>query len=578
MANKNAAQQRKTPAGWKPPGSSENFREIRHHIDAICGPVAGDAFDQFGFYTGAAPKLEGHSLAISNLATVLGSQYFQLAMRRYESDWNQWVPIWISFSQSWPSVLTRVRDGRSTEWLHPSERYTDGNRLIHPQRDDSLTLAPIVSILPLRHAGGGSNEPEEMAAAERFEQLRATLLCAFFDLRHRSQLTVQDYLHDWKGKEFGRVPTSAGPACLAARWLSEPGQSALVASLPLTQDLSQYVEELGKWGPGVDFSGSPLAARHVRAVYSVLRHWADKGTVPVAKQRERRGKNKNTSVKTTQTKVIDGSLVRQPAIDGVPTQAAVDLGQPHGRPEVRAEGVVYEADLLDDTDDGPASELPLVSSSLIKLELSGGRFQRIHKEMADVVFPFDIDYLQPRQAADLLEHAWETVARQIADDTPKRRRKALGALLAAQVIGLGQPENLAWSIRIALVHDESGAPGGGSCSLEEALRSPIDGPVVLLRNDPTLAFTDPYPATPVIGILLPAVTPQRKNTGKILHNVNHVQNLLMRAVGLGNLLRQWFIHQRGTSHTGAPRFAQSQGQAADAVVRSGVSQIGRAHV
>lgn len=562
------------------PRNSTAFQTVR--AAAIARGHAGETWDSLAFALGMLPSLRAHGPALHAAAQFLKAPVFREAKLWAPEDVLHRIPSWLELLSDWAAIDAACPKLRRL--LRPTLSTGLGGSPKHPLRRHGIQVAPMMSVLMVRHPFSREDHPGSQLA-RRFAHVLSMLLAAWIHQRWSSKATIEEYL-DWlpDGRnEFAPHPIGAGPACRTARWLSEQKQPKLFVSISDSCDPKLFVSSMEKWAEEVTPPPRPLNAerpesieeQHLRtypsALASYFSHWADavgsSTTGEVVQPRGRQGGGGSGG-----GTAVDG-FVGRPETPPAPPDTPIPP-TPSGPPDL-TKSRYRDGGLAGD--DERSIELPLVKPSEIDGLLSRQKWGAMRAAMRDTVTPFDLRHLRPADATALAAHAVAAASVAISNPTASSAA-AEDALLTLLTLALGQSPDVVSQTRLALL--ASAEPGESShqpqrhgllptLTLDQALNLQTPVPILLVRPraNAQSAATRPdvggqledagahapgdeisRPSLPkAVGFLVPAITPhlagQRDPCSEEPSRRQTVRNLLIPAGVVGELLAAHFLKE-----------------------------------
>ncbi|MEY3286753.1 MAG: hypothetical protein RL500_1483, partial [Pseudomonadota bacterium] len=462
-----------------------------------------ESWDALSFSLSLLPSLRAHGAVLERFGQILDTPLFG-ATEWADGSWTRYVLAWRRLLRDWGDVRTTVAKeclAPAPNWLDVPKQLNEDGHVRNPLRRHGISIAPLASLLVTQHEFSAHPSSDRRAIAHKFNHLQTMLTAACIELRWASQRTVQEYLSfaPTRHVEFAAHPTSAAPACLAARWLGEAAQAGLLDRFTLDPDPRTYVgslaaleEELSAAASSKtsNTSGSkPRLTRsqvRMRALVGYLTHWLQllEGAEQGPKRKRRSGE---TSPSRPGVTGVDGYIPPDP---GRPTvdSAGPDLdfdGNGDEGDEGASGGLPYE--------DISQPSLPQVSPDKVKGALSKLKWQGMQAEMAATILPWDLRFLAPADADNLALSAIHALDSDRGRWSPTLQSTRADALLTLMTLSLGQDPDQLVNCRIVLLarseeaHTSrmSGLPAvleRSACSLEQALFKPVDHPVLLVSR------------------------------------------------------------------------------------------------
>ena len=567
-------------ASWTTPRASKKYQQIR--ADLIGLGHSGADWDALAFSLGLLPNLFAHGRALQRVAELFGAPVFLSAATWTKQAWVQKLPAWRGMLTDWEKVRRSLP--RSDSFLDPRRAFDFNNPRKHPLRMFGIDTAPLVSVLMVRHEFSASDDPAHLALAARFDHLQAMLTAAAIDYAWASGATVDAYL-DWQPDSrhaFNAFPTEPHRACRTVRWLSEAPQASVLETLGQSSDPRQFVLEIWQWKQVVTPTEPDALAPRAESAEEVQRR-----TYPLA-----------LSSYLDQWPAIlgGGNPVDRPVrigggggaggggagVEGYvpPDHVVVPGQQPDSSPAPGGEtssGDSAPGGGIADEDVAPI-RLPLVSVGQIDAITSAQKWRAMRAAMGDAVTPFDIRYLQARDAERIARQAIGHAEAALALPFDARQR-AEDALLVLLTLALGQPPEVLTKTRLAIIQATSSDADAARSrwwndapvlSLTEALDLQIEAPLLLAwpelhpRDEPpwlldvfdrAMSAGEPIDGLhprprpgEAVAFLLPAIEPHLAGTesdvtGSSVRQRQTVRNLLVPAGRIGNLLLT--LHRTG---------------------------------
>lgn len=516
---------------------------------------AAKTFDTLCFAFGATETLHGHARVLDMLARIFDSRYFQDAGSWSQGPWSSHLNKWRQLLRSWPEVrrAIRVKLGTENDWLDPPIEVR--NEVVsHPMRRHGMTEGPVATMLAVTHVLLDSKSADQRKRAEPYFLLQCVMLRASVEMRWASG-TTDDYLASHDLSAYPHAP-SAEHACRSVRLLSLGKSMPAASLLPLATDPSQYVQQMSEWADSlVKLDGAPTSrsvsadeddeapggqgAREVSlyerglAIVRYLAHWP----AAYGEGSSRRVRPGTGSAGADHgTAPVDGHTadippeVQAPQIELVQTPPSGPSGSSGGTDPNAA------------PQEQEPPKLPLYPADDVAGKISELKWGGMRETMRAVHLLCDLHHLSPRMAHGLYAHGQQAVLDDIGSGFPLQRRTAFGSLLVLMSLCFGQFASTIHRTRIACIRSVRKSPEAGATrdfTLEDALRHPIDAPVLLLESDESSAG----PVT-VLGFVVPAVSPAYVPNANSLQNEHRVLNMLLPAVGLGDLLLRWHRHMQ----------------------------------
>ena len=550
------------------------------------------SWDSLAFSLSLLPSLRAHGVVLGRFSEILDSPIFRSA-EWSQGAWTSHLPAWRRLLRGWGEVRASVAReclAPALNWLDVPKQLNEDGHVRNPLRRHGISIAPLASLLVTQHEFSAHPSADRRAIAYKFNHLQAMLTAACIDLRWASGRTVQEYLNfaPEKHREFAAFPTTAAPACLAARWLGEAAQAGLLDRFTVDPDPRTYVgslaaleEELSAAASsktGNTSGSSPRPTRgqaRMRALVGYFTHWLQllEGAEQGPKRRRRSGE---TSPDREGVSGVDGYIPPDPGtppVDG----AGSDLdGNGDEGDDGASGGLPYE--------DISQPSLPQVSPDKVKGALSKLQWQGMQAEMAANILPWDLRYLAPADADGLALSAIKALDTFHSHWSPALQSTRTDVLLTLMTLALGQDPDQLFNCRIALLqHPEDASAAGApdlplglersACTLEQALFKEIDHPVLLVSRSsapnvsrpPTDAQrqaehfgwvitgeqSKPDPLV-AVAFLIPAIRP-RLNTASLPTDLPTptsgaaARNLVLPGGEAGRrLLGDWYRHRRHT--------------------------------
>lgn len=557
---------------WTTPRTSITFQAVRNELVGLGHD--GGCFDRLAFSLGLLPTLAVHGPALQRVAEIFATPVFSNAAAWTKQAWISELPAWQALLTDWAKVRRAL--GSKHRHLEQKRRLSLDSVYRHPLLRHGIDVAPLVSVLVVRHPYRTRGDSAQVALSHCFDHLQAMLTAASVDYRWASGATVDEYL-DWlpdSRREFSSFPIESHRACRTVRWLSEVKQAPLLRSLGQSSDPKEFVRDVSKWAKVVTPTDSSPGHQEVRSAEEAKRH-----TYPAALDAyfnywsamvtdgQPAGRQKSLGQREEApggNSAPDGQM--PPAAGKTPkgqSSSSPSPSAPQAGGDSSPDGGIAK------DDDAPV-RLPLVPVRQIDAILSGQKWRAMRAAMAATVTPFDLRYLAAPDADRVARHGLARAEAALA--APVRgHHDAEDALLALLTLCLGQSPAVLSKLRLAAIQPSSadaasvrlqGWSDTPVFALEEALDLQIDAPVLLVRpearpvNEPgrpldqhghpmAAGSTNLWPApVEAVAFLVPAIQPNLAGTdAEVVEGrpKQIVRNLLVPAAETGRLL--WNYHQ-----------------------------------